>query len=121
MPKCRSDYLFTRKAIRESIPLRSGIEAREIASVSGYSMVSVRRVIAELKAAGDVFIIDWKVDRDEEGFPTGQPRALYARGAKRKDAPRPAPIPKPLVSKHYRGRRDRKRIHLRLYGDVNGL
>lgn len=119
MAKDRSDYLFTRKTIRESIPLRSGLEAREIAAVSGYSLISVRRVIAELKAAGDVFIISWKVERDEEGFPTGQPRALYARGAKRPDAPRPAPIPKPLVYKRYRGRRDRKRIHLRLFGDVN--
>ncbi len=110
----RTDQAFTRQAVRDSIPVRSGRTAAEIAAISGFSMMSVRRVLAELRAAGKAHIFGWQCESSEDGERCGQPKALYARGSG-EDASRPAKLKKSVVSSNYRGRRDRKMVHKILF------
>lgn len=110
----RVDRAFTRKAIRDSIPLRSGRTAYEIAATSGYSKATVNRVLAEMREASEARVIGWEFEISEDGERRGQSKAMYARG-KGPNVPRPSKLEGADKSRNYRARCDRKSAHKILF------
>jgi hypothetical protein len=102
----RRDKKFTRKVIRACLPFKVGVTIDELVALSGYTDTCCNYVLKEFRAAGRAYIIGWRADLCVDGYRTGKPKALYARG-KGKDAPRPAPLPKSIIKRRHLDRKAR--------------